>query len=196
TVKGMAPKATIISQYFSDIIVNTPTYINDYNMALTNNSYHVEQTGCPGDGEYDVVSNFVDDQLNAYPFVLHVFAAGNDRGFPCSPYPSHFGSIKLGFQSAKNTLSVGDINTASYAIDPNCSRGPVNDGRLKPEIVAGGVGILSTYPYNNYGLLTGTSMASPTATGVLALLYERYRQLHGGSNPTGSFIKTPLCTIP
>ena len=36
---GMAPMATIVSQFYSDILVNTPTYINDFGMVLTNNSY-------------------------------------------------------------------------------------------------------------------------------------------------------------
>ena len=32
-------------------------------------------------------------------------------------------------------------------------------------------------------------MASPTATGILALITERYRQLHGGDNPEGALLK-------
>ena len=37
---GMAPKAHIVSQWFSDVILNTPTYYNDFNMLATNNSYY------------------------------------------------------------------------------------------------------------------------------------------------------------
>src|SRR5690606_84112 len=37
--KGFAPSATIISQTFSSIITNSPTYVNDHNMVITNNSY-------------------------------------------------------------------------------------------------------------------------------------------------------------
>ena len=33
-------------------------------------------------------------------------------------------------------------------------------------------------------------MASPTATGILALITERYRQLHGGDYPDGALLKT------
>ncbi|MBS1597748.1 MAG: S8 family serine peptidase [Bacteroidetes bacterium] len=191
--QGMAPKARIVSQYFSDIIVNTPVYINDYNMVLTNNSYYTGFDFCPGDGDYDAVSNYGDVQLIQNPTLLHVFAAGNDGGLTCSPYPSHFGTIKSGFQSGKNTLVVGNISNSTYTINASSSKGPVNDGRIKPEVTAGGVLITSTYPNNAYGTSSGTSMSAPTVTGTLGLLYERYRQLHGGADPAAALIKAIVC---
>lgn len=191
--KGMAPKATIIGQYFSDILVNTPYYVNDYNMVLTNNSYTSAANGCEGEGEYDVLSNYVDDQMNSDPALLHVFACGNDGNNTCSPFPAAYGTIKSGFQCGKNVLSVGAIDNATYNIVSFSSRGPVNDGRLKPEIVAGGWSVISTIPNNGYGTDWGTSMACPTVTGALGLLYERYRQLHGGTNPTSALIKAVAC---
>lgn len=187
--KGMAPKATIISQYFSDIIVSAPVYISEHNMVLSNNSYYSGADFCPGDGQYDVLSNYIDEQLNENPSLLHVFACGNDGGLTCSPYTNHFATIKSGWQCAKNTIAVGNMYNTTYLIYPSSSKGPVADGRIKPEIVAGGAGIISTVPNNGYGAMSGTSMASPTVTGTLGLLYERYRQLHGGSNPAAAFIK-------
>jgi len=191
--KGMAPEATIISQYFSDIIVNTPTYMTDYNMLLTNNSYYSGADFCPGDGEYDALSNYIDAQLNANPSLMHVFAAGNDGGLTCNLYPPEFATMKSGWQCAKNVISVGDMDNTTYTISYSSSKGPANDGRLKPEITASGINIISTFPNNLYGTSSGTSMSSPTVTGALALLYERYRQLHGGSNPTAALIKAITC---
>ncbi|HTQ28154.1 MAG TPA: S8 family serine peptidase, partial [Puia sp.] len=191
--KGMSPHATLISQYFSDILVNTPTYINDYDMVLTNNSYFSGLNNCPGEGEYDALANYLDVQLDSFPSLLHVFAAGNDGALTCSPYPLHFATIKSGFQCAKNVLSVGNLNNSSYSINLGSSRGPVNDGRLKPEIVAGGTNIISTLPHNTYGSMSGTSMACPTVTGAISLLYERYRQLHAGVDPSGALIKAIAC---
>ena len=189
--KGMAPQATIVSQFYSDILVNTPFYTTDFGMVLTNNSYHGVEESCPGDGEYDILSTFVDDQLNNDIELLHVFAAGNDGTLTCSPYPAFFGTIKSGFQTGKNTLVVGALDNMTIA--NFSSRGPVNDGRLKPEITAGGSGINSTTPNNNYGANWGTSMASPIVTGSMALLYERYRQLNAGANPTAALIKAVAC---
>jgi hypothetical protein len=191
--KGMAPQATIVGQYFSDILVNAPYYATDFNLVLTNNSYHSAATGCAGEGEYDVLSYYTDAQLNAKPQLLHVFASGNDGGYTCSPYLSSFATVKSGFQSSKNALDVGAVDNATNTIAYFSSRGPLQDGRIKPEIVAGGWGITSTTPYNTYGTDYGTSMSAPTATGTLGLLYERYRQLHGGSNPTGALIKAVTC---
>jgi subtilase family protein/type IX secretion system substrate protein/immune inhibitor InhA-like protein len=191
--RGMAPHATLISQYFSDILANAPVYVSDYDMVLTNNSYTDYNDGCADDGAYDALANFMDAQLLAYPGLLHDFAAGNDGFYICTPFPNPFATIKSGFQAAKNVLTIGDLDNSSYYLNSGSSCGPVDDGRLKPEIVAGGTAITSTYPYNTYGVETGTSMASPTVTGTLALLYQRYRQLHGGTDPSGALIKAVAC---
>ncbi|MBI3883994.1 MAG: S8 family serine peptidase, partial [Sphingobacteriales bacterium] len=190
---GMAPKATIINQYFSDIITNAPTYITDNNMVVTNNSYHSVEGGCAGEGAYDVLSNYADAQIKNNAQLLHVFAAGNDGALTCSPYPASYGTVKSGWQSAKNVLTVGAMNTADYSIASFSSRGPVADGRIKPEITSGGVTISSTTLNNTYGYSNGTSMASPVITGVLALIYERYRQTHAGADPTSSLMKAIIC---
>jgi subtilase family protein/type IX secretion system substrate protein len=191
--KGMAPMSTLVSQSYSDILVNAPVYINDYSMVLTNNSYYSGLDGCPGEGGYDALSNYADAQIVQYDSLLHVFASGNDGGLTCSPYSSSFATIKSGFQCGKNVLTVGAISNVTYSIAPFSSRGPVDDGRIKPEIVAGGVNITSTFPFNTYGLDNGTSMAAPTVTGTLALLYQRYKQLHNGSNPSAALIKAIAC---
>jgi hypothetical protein len=193
--KGMAPKATIIGQYFSDILVNTPYYVTDFGMVITNNSYHSAANGCIGQGDYDVLSNYVDAQMNNDLTLLHIFASGNDGALTCSPYPAFFATVKSGFQTGKNVLTVGavDNNSSNYAIADFSSRGPVDDGRLKPEIVAGGFGVATTVPTNAYSTMYGTSLASPAVAGALGLLYERYRQLHGGANPTAALIKAVAC---
>jgi hypothetical protein len=191
--QGMAPRATLINQLFSDIIINAPAYITDYDMVLTNNSYHSSQEGCPGEGDYDALSNYADKQLVNNSQLLHVFASGNDGASTCSPYPAQFATVKSGWQVAKNVLTVGAIWPTTYALGNFSSRGPVKDGRIKPELVSSGVNVLSTYPNNTYGFSGGTSMACPGVTGSLALLYERYRQLHSGANPKGALIKAIAC---
>lgn len=190
--KGMAPQSTLIADYFSNILSNAPQYISNFGMVLTNNSYHSSTAGCPGTGFYNALSVFVDQQMIANPSLLHVFASGNDGSLTCSPYLASYGTVRSGFQSSKNALVVGQYNTANDQIGAGSSRGPVKDGRLKPEIVAGGINVLSTSINNNYTIISGTSMSAPAVTGSLALLYERYRQLHG-VNPTASLIKAIAC---
>lgn len=191
--EGMASKATIIDQYSEDIIANAPYYVNDFGMVLTNNSYYLGQAGCAGNGDYNILSYYVDAQMNADPELLHVFAAGNDGGSTCSPYLANYHTVKSGFQCGKNVLTVGAMDNLTYANAGFSSRGPVDDGRLKPEIVASGFYVASTTLNNGYRREWGTSMAAPAATGILALLYERYRQLHGGANPSSALIKAIAC---
>jgi Subtilase family/Secretion system C-terminal sorting domain len=197
--QGMAPHSTIVSQYFSDILANAPTYISDYDMVLTNNSYTDYPDGCAYDGEYDALAYATDEQLYQYPYLLHMFASGNDGGYTCTPYPFQFATIKSGFQCAKNALIVGQVDntnstgTNTYISGAGSSAGPTLDGRLKPEIVAGGSGVISTTPGNGYEKDWGTSMASPTITGAMALLVQRYRQLSGGGDPPAILLKALAC---
>jgi Subtilisin-like serine proteases len=191
--QGMAPKATIIGQYFSDILVNTPYYVNDFGMVLTSNSYYSGQPGCPGNGDYDFLSYYVDAQMIADPALLHVFASGNDGRSNCSPWLPNYHTVKSGFQCGKNVLTVGAINHFTFNVAEFSSRGPVDDGRLKPEVVASGEGVWSTTTNNGYTNDWGTSMATPAVTGMLGLLYERYRQLHGGANPASALVKAIAC---
>ncbi len=192
--RGMAAKAAIVSQYFSDIIVNAPAYLTDYDMVLSNNSYHAAESGCAGEGEYNVLSKYADKQINTNGQLLHVFAAGNDGDLTCSPYPAHFGTLKSGWQCSKNILTVGALNVSDNTIASYSSRGPVQqDGRIKPEITADGYAVLSTNSNNTYGYNYGTSMACPAVTGSLTLMYERYRQLHAGADPKSALIKALAC---
>jgi hypothetical protein len=182
--QGMAPHATIISQFYDDLLHNTPSYINDFDMVLTNNSYTYYPSGCQYNGEYDALAYYVDALSWLYPQTLHSFASGNDGNYACSPYPLQLATVKSGYQSAKNVLVVGNIDTYhNYIINSGSSCGPTLDGRLKPEVVAGGSAITSTLPNNTYGQSWGTSMACPTAVGTMALLEQRYRQLYGGDAP-------------
>ncbi|MFY7899828.1 MAG: S8 family serine peptidase, partial [Chitinophagaceae bacterium] len=93
--------------------------------------------------------------------------------------------------NAKNILTVGAVNgipngyfkKEDVVMSSFSSWGPTDDGRIKPDIVAHGVNVLSTVAsgVNNYGSQSGTSMASPNVTGSLLLLQEHFGKLKNGT---------------
>ncbi|HEY4109483.1 S8 family serine peptidase [Puia sp.] len=191
--RGMAPHSTVISQFYDDVLHNTPAYINDYDMVLTNNSYTFYPGDCIYNGEYDALAYYADALSYQYPQVLHSFASGNDGSSVCTPFPQQYATVKSGYQSAKNILAVGNIDDFNnYIINTGSSSGPTLDGRLKPEIVAGGTAITSTLSNNGYGQAWGTSMSCPTVVGTMALLEQRYRQLYHVNAPA-TLMKALTC---
>lgn len=190
---GIAPKATIISQVFSNVFTNAAAYTADYDMVITNNSYGNILNDCNTFGVYDLYSRILDQQAFIYPNLQNVFAAGNSGEYKCAPFPDSFRTIIGGYQSAKNIITVGNFTPIGYLYRQS-SKGPVRDGRIKPEIVTVGSFITSTAPppFDYYWINTGTSMASPALSGGLALLYEKYKQVHG-VNPKNGLIKALVC---
>lgn len=85
-----------------------------------------------------------------------------------------------GFNNLHNTLgapadgdsviSVGAVNSKGTRVDFS-SVGPTVDGRIKPDIMAMGSGVVTADSYgNNYSFASGTSFSCPLAAGVAALI--------------------------
>lgn len=191
--RGVAPKSLLVVDYFDLILAKTPTYFSDYGMTVTNNSYYNGLAGCVGDGEYNELSVYVDQQIYNNPFLQHVFAAGNDGQRTCSPFPLSYGTIKSGYQVGKNVLDVADYHVGTDVLNLSSSKGPVEDGRIKPEITASGVAVITTSGTNGYQDAYGTSFSSPFITGVWSLLTERYKQLNSNSLPKSALLKAVIC---
>ena len=169
---GMAPHSSLIDFLYDLVLPATGTMFQNYNMTLTNNSYTVVGHNCSYHGTYDAYSNFLDSLSLQYPYVLHVFASGNDGYATCAPYPQGFATVAGGYQPSKNIVVVGSVLDGLVPAGDE-SRGPMKDGRLKPEITAVGVVAWSSILEAEYEWAAGTSMASPQVAGGLALLTQR-----------------------
>jgi hypothetical protein len=111
--------------------------------------------------------------------LLLVFAAGNDA--TACPNGNNVGSPG----NAKNVLTIGATGrgTNGNAIASFSSRGPTLDSRTKPDIDAQGSSIVSAgRSATGTATMSGTSMATPTASGNAALVRE---YLARGFYPSG-----------
>ena len=189
--RGLAPSTQIITEKTTSIISNSEDFYNDHGMVLTNNSYGVGYN-CETNGTYNYTSNNLDWQMREFPYLLHVFASGNSGYSVCGNYPAGYKSVLRYYQSAKNVLTVGNAKQ-DRTLNGGSSKGPVSDGRIKPEIVGIGSNVMSTGRNYDYYSGTGTSMASPSVTGTLALINERYKQLNADQKAEGALIKAVAC---
>jgi len=191
--KGVAPKSMLVADYFDYILTKSAVYYTDYNMTVTNNSYYNGLVGCPGNSDYNELSVYADQQIFNNVYLQHIFAAGNDGGRTCGSFPLSFATIKSGYQVSKNVLDVADYHVGTDDLNGSSSKGPVEDGRIKPEITASGVNVFSTSLNNTYVGGFGTSHSAPYVTGVWSLLTERYKQLNSNNYPKTALLKAVIC---
>jgi serine protease AprX len=167
-----------------------PTNLNDQNPRpdlapdVINNSWSCTYSeGCTS---WDTIQSVVDNTRAAG--IVVVASAGNS-GPSCNTVndpPAMYASV----------FTVGATDNGDN-IAPFSSRGP-GDGSnlLKPDVSAPGVSVLSS-TLTGYGYLSGTSMASPHVTGLVALLLSADPLLRGNVDAIENIIRqssTPLTT--
>jgi hypothetical protein len=199
--RGMAPGADVISYYWDNNLTDHNGAINTYGIELSQNSwsYVIGDDTCWYYGYYGWDADDYDQIVTGLygKRIVVVFAAGNERGYShCAGYKP-YGNIPPP-ATAKNIITVGATNSNDDSMTWFSSWGPVDDGRVKPDVVAPGdeIGgdwdIKSTYLNNTYSLNRGTSMAAPAVSGISGLLIQQYRSIYGGADPWPSTVKALL----
>ena len=197
---------------------------------------HSNSWGGGEPGEYDEQAHQVDDFIWKHPDFCVVVAAGNDGADRDGDGRINPGSVTSP-ATAKNCITIGacesrrrEFDTETYGRwwpgdypaapiknDPMAnnpaqvvafsSRGPTDDGRIKPDVLAPGTFILSTrstqiasnnsgwraFPNSrNYFYMGGTSMATPLAAGAAALVREYLRRKRRQRSPSAALVKATL----
>jgi cell wall-associated protease len=107
--------------------------------------------------------------------VLIVHAAGNDGLDLDKPEnPSFPTDTNNGKEVADNVITIGALN---HYVDENLVAPFSNYGTERVDVFAPGMKIYATVPGNKYKYEQGTSMASPNAAGVAALIRSYYPSL-------------------
>jgi hypothetical protein len=121
-------------------------------------------------------------------------------------HPGGDGAYRGGYENiafealGKNVVSIGAVKDAvtGGARDPAKAAmttfscwGPTDDGRIKPDLVANGYSLYSSTSSGDaaYATMSGTSMATPNATGTALLLLDLHGRLFPGQYLRASTLK-------
>lgn len=213
---GVAPGARIVTQRLFDGLGGyeaPPTFETMTRDAVRAGAVIGSNSwGDDTQGRYDISAAEFDalvrdaDALAAgdQPYILE-FSAGN-----AGPGAQTIGSPAV----AKNVIATGASQNDRYgyliyedgpeAMADFSSRGPCEDGRIKPDLVAPGTWIASLQSSSAtdqnawlpisplYQFQGGTSQSGPGVSGAAAVFVQFYRALHANATPSPALVKAAL----
>ncbi|GHA73793.1 hypothetical protein GCM10007389_29210 [Pontibacter akesuensis] len=173
---GVVWGSSVTSSSFANLMPDETEALKQQQVSVQSHSY-----GVGVENYYGLESMAYDEQVLAYPELLHVFSSGNSgTATPeTGAYAGIAGVANLTgqFKTSKNSLSVGALDK-NRTVGTLSSVGPAYDGRVKPELVAHGAG--------------GTSEAAAVASGVAAMVQQAYAAQQSGTLPPAALVKAVL----
>jgi len=143
------------------------------------NSWGGGTDGSYGSSAEDADTFMWDNSISSTPYFLFSFSNGNSGpGKSTSASPAN----------AKDVMAVGATEKGlTKDIASFSSRGPTQDGRYSPTIVAPGVNTMSAKLGGGYTQMSGTSMSGPAAAGMLGLVAQYFMEgwYPGGTKGSG-----------
>jgi subtilisin-like proprotein convertase family protein len=173
--KGYATGATMVAyDFYGDAAAERREAKHEHYHQHDNHSWGSDGSSFGG---YDALAGELDgDGRDA--LLMAIKSAGND-GQRSEIVDQNYGFDSLSPDSTgKNVLIIGATEDDG-ALAPFSSRGPTNDGRVKPDLSANGSQLYSTLPGQGYGSMSGTSMSAPSVSGMMAMLSELYTRTYG-----------------
>jgi hypothetical protein len=212
---GVAPGAHIVVQRVFDAVGNdelpaAETLTHDAVRAgavIGSNSW-----GDDVQGRYDLSAAEFDglvrdadaDTPGDQPYILE-FSAGNaGPGAQSMDSPAVGKNVIATGASENNRFDFFIYTDGQETMADFSSRGPCEDGRIKPDVVAPGTWIASLQSEsatdetawlaidNYYQYEGGTSQSGPHASGAAAVFVQYYRQTHAGATPSPALVKAAL----
>ncbi len=190
--RGMARAAQILSYDVTNDAAEMAAAAAS-GLVISQHSYGVNAVGTGVTeafrGAYSVTAQVWDEIANAAPNYLMVKSAGNNGTDGTNPAFGTGYNVLTTSSNSKNVLVVANASIVNFyngpssvVIAPSSSRGPTDDGRIKPDITGAGVYIYSSIGNTPtaYNFLTGTSMSGPNVAGSAALLQQHWRNLFSG----------------
>ena len=172
----------------------------------TSASFDAMLAGLPYYLPVESAGNQRDDAAPAVGGSWTVYIAGGAYTYNSAQHPLGDGVYKLGYdtieqsKTCKNILTVGAVNDAvssgnrtpsAGTISSFSSTGPADDGRIKPDVVGNGVGVLSPISTSDtaFSSYNGTSMSTPNVAGSAMLLVDYYGDRFPGQYMRASTLK-------
>jgi hypothetical protein len=171
--RGMAPGVTVVKLSWLSGIDNI------YNSGIKPLVSNYSVGWGVGNLTYDNSARELDRMARDLGAYIHCFSSGNDGGANNTTlgYGAGWANITGRVKSNKNNMTVHSTEYPGVQLDWT-SKGPVADGRLKPDICAHGP--------------EGTSYASPGVAGLIAVLYEAYNTSYNTTITRGDVVKAAI----